>query len=224
MRNFAVGAVTAVVVSRIERPIVTQLAVLAEKHAWGIAPHVPPRFRTAIAIALMDYTLYWWHVLLHRSPALWQLHEAHHADRDLDTSTAARFHFLEFIASVPWRCAQIAVIGVGPRALALWQKLTLAEVLFHHSNLRLPRVLERALAAFVVTPRLHGIHHSVVRAERDSNYSSGLTLWDRLHGSARLDFERDDVKIGLPEIGGPGEMTFVKTLAVPFRVSQDEAS
>jgi sterol desaturase/sphingolipid hydroxylase (fatty acid hydroxylase superfamily) len=150
------------------------------------------------------------------------LHEAHHADRDLDASTAARFHFLEFIASVPWRCAQITVIGVGPRALALWQKLTLAEVLFHHSNLRLPRVLERALAAFVVTPRLHGIHHSVVRAERDSNYSSGLTLWDRLHGSARLDLERDDVKIGLPAIDGPGGMTFVKTLAVPFRVSQEE--
>jgi len=218
VRNVTVGAVTAAAVSAIERPVVERVSHVTEERGWGLVPRldVPAPVRIAIAIALMDYTLYWWHVLLHRVPALWRMHEPHHLDRDLDTSTGVRFHFVEFLASIPWRCAQVLLIGVGPRSLSLWQLLTLAEVLFHHSNVRLPRSLERALSRLVVTPRLHGIHHSVIRDERDSNFSSGLTVWDRLHGTARMDLDRDDVKIGLPGHDDPKELTLVRTLALPF--------
>ena len=175
---------------------------------------LPSAARTAVALALMDYTLYLWHLLLHRSPALWRLHEPHHADLDLDASTAARFHFLEFVASIPWRAAQIVLIGVGPRTLALWQRLTLVEVFFHHSNVRLPFGLERWLARLVVTPRLHGIHHSVVRSERDSNFSSSLTLWDHLHGTVRTDVPQRRITIGLPNHRAPEPLTHV--LSMPF--------
>ena len=217
-RNLAVGAVTAASVSLIERPIVTRVAALTERRRWGIVPRL--RFSrpvaTAIGVALMDYSLYWWHVLLHRVPALWRTHEPHHIDRDLDTSTGVRFHFTEFLASIPWRCAQVIAVGASPRLLALWQKLTLAEVFFHHSNVRLPRRLEHIVSRLVVTPRLHGLHHSTVRAERDSNFSSGLTLWDRLHGTARFDFDRDDVEIGLPDHATAADVTLGRTLALPF--------
>jgi sterol desaturase/sphingolipid hydroxylase (fatty acid hydroxylase superfamily) len=217
-RNAAVGAITAATVSRVERPIVTRVARIAEAREWGLLPRLalPPRLRTLAALVLMDYTLYWWHVLLHRVPILWRLHEPHHADRDLDASTALRFHVLEFLASVPWRCAQIALIGVTPRELELWQRLTFAEVLFHHSNVRLPRALEAWLARIVVTPRLHGIHHSIVREERDSNYSSGLTLWDALHRTARIEIDRDDVTIGLPDFRGASDVTLTRTLVLPL--------
>jgi sterol desaturase/sphingolipid hydroxylase (fatty acid hydroxylase superfamily) len=217
-RNVAVGVLTAATVTAIERPIVTRVAAMAERRGWGLVPRLgaPPAIASAVGVALMDYTLYWWHVLLHRIPALWRMHEPHHIDRDLDTSTALRFHFAEFLASVPWRCAQVVVIGAGPRLLALWQKLTLAEVLFHHSNLRLPRAIERLASLFVVTPRLHGIHHSVERRERDSNFSSGLTVWDRVHGTAHFDLARDDVEIGLPGFERADDVTLERTLALPF--------
>jgi sterol desaturase/sphingolipid hydroxylase (fatty acid hydroxylase superfamily) len=164
----------------------------------------------------MDYTLYWWHVLLHRVPLLWRMHESHHIDRDLDMSTGVRFHFTEFLASIPWRCAQIVLIGVAPRTLSLWQRLTLAEVLFHHSNVKLPLTLERWLARLVVTPRMHGIHHSVERGERDSNFSSGLSVWDRMHDTTRLDLRHDDVVIGMPTYPLPSDVSLRKTLALPF--------
>jgi len=218
VRNLATGAVTAAVVSSIERPIVIRLSRMTEERGWGIVPKLAAReaLKKAVALALMDYTLYWWHVLLHRVPALWRTHEPHHIDRDLDTSTALRFHFSEFLASVPWRCIQIVAIGVGPRTLKLWQQLTLAEVLFHHSNMRLPRALEHLLAVIVVTPRLHGVHHSILLPERDSNFSSGLTLWDRLHGTGRFDLDCEDVTIGLPDHQQPQDVTLAKTLALPF--------
>jgi sterol desaturase/sphingolipid hydroxylase (fatty acid hydroxylase superfamily) len=218
-RNAAVGAVTAAAVAIVERPIVTRLSVLAATRAWGLVPRLPlpHALRALAAIALMDYTLYVWHVLLHRVPALWRLHEPHHADRELDLSTALRFHFAEFLASIPWRCAQIALIGVGPRTLQLWQKLTFAEVLFHHSNVRLPRAIEAKLSRYVVTPRMHGLHHSVVLEERDSNFSSALTLWDTLHGTARIDMQHDEVTIGLPQFREDEDVTVGKTLALPFK-------
>jgi sterol desaturase/sphingolipid hydroxylase (fatty acid hydroxylase superfamily) len=219
-RNAAIGAITAGVVRALERPLVERVAAGAERRGWGVVPRLPlpSRGRLVAAIVLMDYTLYWWHVLLHRSPALWRLHEPHHTDRELDASTALRFHFLEFVASIPWRCAQIALIGVSPRALGLWQKLTFAEVVFHHSNVRLPQRMEAWLSRLVVTPRMHGIHHSVDRAERDSNFSSGLSVWDGLHRT-RVEPVRDDVIIGLP---AARDVTLVKTLSLPFTNQENE--
>jgi sterol desaturase/sphingolipid hydroxylase (fatty acid hydroxylase superfamily) len=223
-RNLAIAALTAATVAAAERPIVTHLSRLTATRTWGIAPRLPlpPALQRAAAIILMDYTLYWWHVLLHRVPLLWRTHEPHHIDRDLDASTGVRFHFTEFLASIPWRCAQIVVIGVAPRTLALWQRLTLAEVLFHHSNLRLPLALERWLAHLVVTPRMHGTHHSVERPERDSNFSSGLSLWDRVHDTSWPDLRHDDVVIGMPTHQRPRDVSLGKTLALPFKSPQPD--
>lgn len=131
-------------------------------------------------------------------------------------TTALRFHFAEFVASIPWRCAQIGLIGVSPRALSLWQRLTTLEVVFHHSNLRLPLAVERALARLVVTPRMHGIHHSMVCDERDSNFSTGLAVWDRLHGTGRFDLSRQPI-IGVPGHGDAESVSLPETLALPFR-------
>src|SRR5579859_3670499 len=113
----------------------------------------------------------------------------------MDASTALRFHFGEMIASVPWRAVQVVGIGVSPLALSVWQTATLVEIIFHHSNVELPRELERWLCLLIVTPRMHGIHHSTVPEETDSNWSSGLTLWDWLHGTLRLDIPQDAIII-----------------------------
>ena len=112
---------------------------------------------------LMDYTLYVWHVLTHRVPALWRFHAVHHIDLDLDASTAVRFHFGELTLSTPWRVAQVVVIGTSPLALSIWQTGLLMSILFHHSNVELPLAIERRLGRVFVTPRMHGIHHSQVR-------------------------------------------------------------
>jgi sterol desaturase/sphingolipid hydroxylase (fatty acid hydroxylase superfamily) len=89
-------------------------------------------------------------------------------------------------------------------------------ILFHHSNVRLPAGLEGGLSRFVVTPRMHGIHHSTVREETDSNWSSGLTLWDRLHGTLRLDVPQGGIDIGVPAYREPREVGLTSMLALPF--------
>ena len=120
------------------------------------------------------------------------------------------------LLSIPWRAAQILVIGVSPLALSIWQTGLLLEVLFHHSNVALPIVLERLLCQIIVTPRMHGIHHSVVPEETNSNWSSGLTLWDRMHKTLKLNIPQNDVTIGVGSHQKPSDVTLFKVLAMPF--------
>lgn len=198
-RNLALGALSLGVAGLIERPLALRLARRVERNRFGLAQRMPTRAaRDLLAVAALDYTIYLWHVLTHRVPFLWRFHLVHHIEREMSASTALRFHAGEMLLSVPYRLAQVRLLGVSPRALDRWQRLFFASVLFHHSNLKLPERVERHLAHLFTTPRMHGIHHSQRPAERDSNWSSGLSIWDHLHGTFRLDVPQSDVPIGVP--------------------------
>jgi sterol desaturase/sphingolipid hydroxylase (fatty acid hydroxylase superfamily) len=203
LRNAATGALAAAAVAVPNALMTRPATALVEQRGWGLLPHLglPPAVRPAAALLLMDYTLYLWHVLLHRVPQLWRWHRVHHADADLDVSTALRFHAAELAWSVPWRAAQVLLIGVPRRTLSLWGVLTLAEVMFHHSNLRLPLRWERVLGWWVVTPRQHGIHHDSLPAHQASNLSSGLSVWDWLHGTVGPQLLQQTLVMGLPPPG-----------------------
>ncbi|HEV3470709.1 MAG TPA: sterol desaturase family protein [Pyrinomonadaceae bacterium] len=217
-RNLAVAAAGAAALALADKPLVEPLSALVERRRWGLLKlrRLPAWLEVALAVLLLDYTLYLWRVLTHKRPWLWRFHVVHHADLDLDASTALRFHFAELVVSVPWRAAQVLLIGVAPLSLSVWQTLLLLSIMFHHSNVRLPFEIERRLNALVVTPRIHGIHHSVVREETDSNWSSGLTVWDRLHGTLRLNVPQREVVVGVPAYREPRELTLPNILKLPF--------
>src|SRR5436305_7139021 len=134
----------------------------------------------------------------------------------MDATTALRFHFGEISISLAFRAVQIAVIGPSPLTVALWQVFLFLCILFHHSNVRLSVVAERIVARLVVTPRLHGIHHSIVPEEVNSNWSSGLTIWDWLHSTLRTEPPQSALTLGVPGFLGPSEPGALKALTLPF--------
>ena len=217
-RNLAVAGLAAATVHTLEAPVVMPLARLAASRRWGIVGRLrgPAWLRDLAAIVLLDYTLYIWHILVHRVPWLWRFHLVHHVDLDLDASTGLRFHAGEIAASIPWRAAQVVAIGVTPRALALWQSLTIASVLFHHSNTRFDERVERILSWVVATPGMHAIHHSIVSTQLQSNFSSGLAIWDRLHRTARFDRDPGDVTVGVVGHLDAEDVTLPRILELPF--------
>lgn len=217
-RNLAVAAAGALALRFTERPLTDKLAALVERRRWGLLKlsRLPAWLEVPLAVVLMDYTLYLWHVLTHRVPFLWRFHVAHHVDLDLDASTALRFHFAELVLSVPFRGAQVLLLGVAPLSLSAWQNFLFLNIMFHHSNVRLPIEAERRLNFLIVTPRMHGIHHSIVREETDSNWSSGLTIWDRLHGTLRLNVPQNEITVGVPAYRESEEVELLKILAMPF--------
>ena len=217
-RNLAVAGLAGAAVRFVERPLTEPLARLVERRGLGLVKllRLPVWAEVALAVALLDYTLYLWHVLTHRVPLLWRFHVVHHADLGLDASTALRFHFGEIALGAGWRAAQVLAVGASPLSLSVWQTLLLPSVIFHHSNVRLPAQAERLLNIFIVAPRMHGIHHSAAREEADSNWSSGLTLWDRLHGTLRLDVPQEEITVGVPAYREPSEVGLADALRLPF--------
>lgn len=218
LRNGVVAGLGAVALRALERPLTDRLTALVERRRIGILPRLrlPRWIESALAVVLLDYTLYVWHVLTHRVGLLWRFHIVHHADLDMDASTAVRFHTAELVLSIAWRAGQILLIGVSPRALDIWQKGVIASILFHHSNLRLPIGLERGLVLAIVTPRMHGVHHSSARLDADSNWSTILSVWDRLHSTLRLDVAQAEIEIGVPAFRSPESLELRGLLAMPF--------
>lgn len=218
-RNLAVSALGAISLFVAERPLVWPLAEFIDRRQMGLVKQLslPGSLEVVLAVSLLDYTLYIWHRLMHRWAWLWRFHLLHHVDLELDASTALRFHFAELLVSVPWRVGQIALIGVSPLSLSIWQTALMASILFHHSNVRLPVEVERWLNYFIVTPRMHGIHHSIIHAEEDSNWSSGLTIWDLLHRTLKLNVPQGEITIGVPAYRSESEVRLTEILAMPFR-------
>lgn len=222
-RNVVVAALAALPVMLIERPVALRVARLAHARRWGLLrrSRLRPGLQTVLAILLLDYTLYLWHALTHRLPFLWRFHAVHHVDRDLDATTALRFHAGEMTISVFWRAAQIAAIGVDPFAYSLWQLCTTLSICFHHANLRLPERCERALALLIVTPRMHGTHHAADERLANGNWSSGLSLWDRLHGTLRSEIPQAEMRIGLPAYRSDHAAALRAILLQPFEPQRD---
>jgi len=224
VRNFSVAAVGGPVVAFIETPVALGLSRIVHEHQWGLLNvlKLPLWLRIVLSVLLLDYTLYVWHVLTHKVPFLWRFHLVHHADLDLDASTALRFHFGELALSVPWRAAQVLAIGVSPGPFAAWQAMLVVSVLFHHSNVNLPVRFERLLNWIFVTPRMHGIHHSMIQDEANSNWSSGLSVWDRLHGTLRLNASPKTITIGVPAYPEPADVTLANLVVMPFRKQRSD--
>lgn len=170
-----------------------------------------------VGFLLLDYSNYLWHVLLHKSDLLWRFHNVHHMDLDLDLSTAWRFHVGENIASVPYRSAAVAIIGAPAPLVLFYEVLFEGCTAFHHTNMRLPFNVEQVLSRVMVTPRMHGIHHSIVARETNSNFSVIFSWWDRLHRSLRLHVPQDEITIGVPAYRDPKEQSPLKLFLIPFR-------
>ena len=217
--NFLLAAPSFVILRLMTIPLVVSVAAWAEANGLGVLHLIdlPPVAAGIMAILLLDYTMYVWHWLNHRVPFLWRFHRVHHTDLDLDVSTAFRFHFGEILFSVAVRSAQVIVVGASPIAALIYEIVLESSTEFHHSNLRLPLKFERVLSWFIMTPRVHGIHHSVVTRETNSNYSNFLLVWDRLHGTVRQNVRQEDIVVGVPEYRDPRELSFVSLLVMPFR-------
>jgi len=197
-------------------PAMVGLTQLAARRRWGLHRlPLPAPIRLLAEVLVLDYVAYSWHRLLH-APFLWRFHRVHHSDLDMDLSTGWRFHAGEMLASIPYRGGVPALVGVRPSTLFAYEALFEACTAFHHSNWRLPFGLEQQLVRFMVTPRVHGIHHSVVHRETQSNFGVVLTLWDRLHRTWRVNIPQEQVTIGVPAYPDPAEQTVLHLLQLPL--------
>jgi len=219
-RNVALGALSFGILAALQPPVLDWATGSEAARSMALL-ELPAWVTVTLSVLFLDYTLWVWHWLNHKVQFLWRFHLVHHVDRDLDASTALRFHFGELTLSIGVRALQLVVIGGDLVVLGAWQGALFASVLFHHSNVRLPGRLDRALTLLFVSPRMHGIHHSTVHAETDSNWSSLFTFWDRLHGTLRLDVPQERIRIGVPA-WADSDVPIARMATIPFGPQRDD--
>jgi len=197
------------------------VALLAGARGWGLFNllGLPSAVALVAGVIALDLVIYGQHVVFHHVPWLWRFHRMHHADLDIDVTTGVRFHPVEILLSLAIKVVAVVALGVPAAAVLIFEVLLNATSMFNHSNVALPPRLEPVVRWLVVTPQMHQVHHSVVRAETDSNFGFNLPWWDRLFGTYRAAPAAGDdgVQIGLPIFREVAELRISRLLTQPFR-------
>ena len=211
LTNAVVGRLLALIV------VVATAANWAAQNSFGLLNQTgwPWWLETALAFTILDFAVWLQHVAMHKIPFLWRLHAVHHSDRDLDATTALRFHPFELIVSTLYKSAWVALLGV-PVLVALAFELWLnANALFNHSNIKLPAHADRWLRRLLVTPDMHLVHHSTVADDQRHNYGFALTIWDRIFGTYAAHQSEQPIGLANAQDGHPGHAGW--SMLLPFR-------
>lgn len=169
-----------------------------------------------LSVIFMDLVFYVWHLLNHRIPLMWRFHRVHHSDLNMDVSTASRFHIGELALSSCIKIGLIYLIGANVVSVILFESLLGLTAQFQHSSVRVPSWFERAFWLLFVPPSMHRIHHSVVIRERDTNYGTILSIWDRVLGTLRKDVDQNTIMIGLGPYRTLENLGLLSLFAMPF--------
>lgn len=225
--NLGVTALNAILLRFLMPGAPVAVAAAAEVEHWGlfnnlpaaVERHLPQAAIILLSVILLDLVIYLQHVMFHAVPMLWRVHRMHHADLDFDVTTGARFHPVEIAISMVIKIAAVAAIGASPAAVVIFEVALNATSMFNHSNVRIPLVADRALRCLLVTPDMHRVHHSVIRAETNSDFGFNLSWWDRMLGTYRAEPERGHLgmTIGLDQFRDPAELRLDRMLLQPWR-------
>src|SRR4051794_37422145 len=163
-----------------------------------------------LGFVLLDLALWFQHLVTHKVPLLWRLHQVHHTDLDVDLTTGIRFHPIEIVLSALYKAAIVVALGADPWIVILFEAVLNASAVYTHGNVRVPERLDTLLRLAFCTPDMHRIHHSVIPDETNSNFGFFLSIWDRACGTMRQapTLGQHGVELGLAEHRDPARLGF----------------
>ena len=163
----------------------------------ALSAALPLWVQCVIVFFTVECCRYGIHWLSHTVPLFWRLHAIHHADPEVDAATAFRHHPFEGLIGVIPVTLLTVVLGAAPAALIFYRAIDLAMTVWTHTNIRLPKNVEKALGGVIVTPRFHRTHHYAERQYTDSNYGSITPWFDFLFGTYRSVSDQQDAEAPL---------------------------
>lgn len=197
LKNILVGVFNLVLIAVVGMQFQKAIEWLNNKH-FGLLQlfNIPSIVAIVIGVLLIDIFMYWWHRINHQWRFLWYFHKFHHVDTKLNSTSALRFHAGELLLSYVTKIIAFSLLGISLSAVLVHSLLFFPIVVFHHSNLKISERWDLLMRKFIVTPRMHRIHHSVIKSETNSNYSSVLPYWDRIFRSYKKR-PLEEIKFGI---------------------------
>ena len=218
INNLVLTIFNSIVLNLIFASAIVFTATYAQANKIGVLNVVqaPSWLKIFVTVAFMDFMLYVWHLLNHEVPLLWRFHRVHHSDLNMDVSTATRFHIGELTISAVIKIALIFFLGASPVGVLIFESLLVLCAQFHHSSLKVPRSFETLWWILFVPPSMHRIHHSVKIKERNTNYGTIFSIWDRFLGTLLAGLDQTKIRIGVGAYQKPDKLNFHQLLVMPF--------
>ena len=219
--NLAVAAINYFAVRILIPMAAIGAALAAQQRASGLLNRIPMPGAIALVIAVivLDLAIYLQHRVFHAVPLLWRIHRMHHADLDFDATTGLRFHPLEIVISMLVKIGVVLAIGASVMAVVAFEVLLNATSMFNHGNVGISEASDRWLRWILVTPDMHRVHHSIVRAETNSNFGFNLPWWDHLLRTYRAQPGAGHLgmTLGIDQFRSSEELNLLPSLTQPFR-------
>jgi sterol desaturase/sphingolipid hydroxylase (fatty acid hydroxylase superfamily) len=135
----------------------------------------------------------------------------------MDVSSATRFHIGELARSPVIKISLVFFLGADMLGVLLFETLLVFTAQFQHSSLTVPEWFEKIFWVLFVPPSMHRIHHSVVIKQRDSNYGTIFSLWDRILGTLTTGVDQDRIRIGVGGHYTSAKLNLHHLLVMPFK-------
>lgn len=181
---------------------------------------MPLWLEAVLLLLFLDCWAYWEHRVFHEVPLMWRAHLVHHSDTAVDITTAVRHHPFEKVVGMILLLLLVFALGFSAQALGVYLLVVSVSALMTHASITLPESLDARLRFWLVTPAVHGVHHSSKPAETNSNYGSVFTVWDRLFGTY-CSPAAGSVNFGLEYFRGEQHSTLLAALMQPLHYSLD---
>ena len=186
---------------------------------------LPTGAQLLFGVVVLDFAYgYAAHRTLHAWPSLWRFHRVHHSDPFVDVTTSYRTHPVEIVWRHVWLFLAAWAVGVPAAALGIFRVASAVNGVLEHANIRVRPGVDALVSWVWVTPNMHKIHHSRVRAETDSNYGNLFTLHDRLLGTFVPTSRAGTVHYGLDDVAPAEVRSFATLVALPWRMRRPAAS
>ncbi len=195
LRNFGMTVINAIIINLLISPII----LLTTNQSFGLFTYFQLNWwaQLALTVLILDFLAYLWHYLAHNVSFFWRFHKVHHSDTQMDVTTAGRFHIGEHIISLALKISAYAAFGMTLEHVLIYETVFLINVMFHHSNITITEPVDKVFRIFFASPNMHKVHHSIVRDEADSNYSSLFSFWDRIFRTYKIVENPKSIKYGV---------------------------
>ena len=178
---------------------------------------IPIALQVIITIVVLDFMYgYASHVLLHKIPWMWRVHQVHHSDPFVDVTTNFRTHPIETLWRFLFMTIPVWALGLPASGIVIYRLMGTVNAILEHANIRLWQPLEKFGSSIWVTPNMHKVHHSNEQVETDSNYGNILSIYDRVFRTFTSTERAHHVVYGLKETDSTNARSFLGLLSQPF--------
>ncbi len=216
--NLGLTAINTLVLALVMGGLPLLTALYVQERQIGVLNllELPYWVKVLIGVGFMDFMLYVWHLLNHEMPLLWRFHRVHHTDLNMDVSTATRFHLGELLISAFIKVGLIYLLGADVLTVVIFESALVLCAQFQHSSLRISPRWEALIWPLLVPPSMHRIHHSVKIRERNTNYGTIFSLWDRMLGTLLQKVDQESIVIGVGGHFDQAKLGLARLFIMPF--------